>query len=206
MKDARRLKQSAIMKQTAKEKNNDDEIADGSDLSDEGGKQENDSTGASSQDSDSSSSSDEAKQEFSSTDSKLLFSGSGNFIKYWNNFVIILAMYNSLLIPLQIFYGVQGHSYIRGYAITFVDATVDLFFLIDIIIRFRTSFLDPKQSVEVNDPHKIASRYLRGPFAIDLISSVPWTSLYTAGGFFGDILDALGLLKLLRLSRLYSTV
>lgn len=29
-----------------------------------------------------------------------IFSGSGNFIKYWNNLVIILAMYNSLLIPL----------------------------------------------------------------------------------------------------------
>lgn len=58
----------------------------------------------------------------------------------------------------------------------------------------------------MTDPHKIAARYLRGPFPIDLISSVPWTSIYTSGGIVGDILDALGLLKLLRLSRLYSTV
>lgn len=53
-------------------------------------------------------------------------------------------MYNSLLIPLQIFYGVMGHSAITGNAVNFVDSSVDLFFLIDIIIRFRTSFLDPK--------------------------------------------------------------
>ncbi len=54
----------------------------------------------------------------------------------------------------------------------------------------------------------IGRRYLRGNFAIDLISSVPWNALFRVGeaGLFSFILDALGLLKLLRLSRLYSTV
>ena len=138
---------------------------------------------------------------------QLLFAGSGNFIKHWNNFVILLAMYNAVLIPLQLFYDVKGHSAIRGEAISFIDACVDLFFLVDIVITFRTTFLDPKQSIEVKDPHAIGKRYLRGGFTIDLISSVPFSSLIkTNSGVLTYLLDALGLLKLLRLTRLYSVV
>ena len=97
-------------------------------------------------------------------------------MKQWNNFVIILALYNSLFIPLQIFYKEQGHSFMLGTEIRFVDACVDLFFLIDIIIKFRTTYLDSKQSIEVRDPHKIGKKYLKGSFAIDFISSVPFAS------------------------------
>jgi len=53
---------------------------------------------------------------------------------------------------------------------------VDLFFLIDIIIRFRTTYLDSKQSIEVKDPHTIGIKYMKGNFFIDFISSVPFTS------------------------------
>ena len=88
-----------------------------------------------------------------------------------------------------------------------IDSIVDLLFLIDIIVTFRTTFLDSKQSIEVRDPHVIGKRYLKGSFAIDFISSVPFNSIFTGtSGFTADILEALGLLKLLRLSRLLKTV
>lgn len=88
-----------------------------------------------------------------------------------------------------------------------IDAGVDLLFLIDIIITFRTTYLDPKLSIEVRDPHLIAKRYIKGPLFIDFISSVPFTSIFKgATGGVKDFLDALGLLKLLRLSRLLKTV
>lgn len=54
----------------------------------------------------------------------------------------MLAMYNSITIPLQIFYKEHAHSQLNGYPINLIDALVDLFFLIDIIITFRTTFLD----------------------------------------------------------------
>ena len=41
---------------------------------------------------------------------------------------------------------------------------VDFIFLIDIVIKFRTTFLDSKQSIEVTDPHIIGARYLKGTF------------------------------------------
>lgn len=121
--------------------------------------------------------------------------------------VIILAMYNSLLIPLQIFYDEQGHSALNGEVVRFIDSCVDLLFLIDIIIKFRTSYLDPKQSIEVKDPHAIARKYLRGSFFIDFISSVPFNSIFNSGdGIIKSFIELLGLLKLLRLTRLYVTV
>lgn len=108
----------------------------------------------------------------------VLFSSGGAFIKYWTNFIIVLAMYNSLTIPLQIFYKEKSHSALLGYPITLIDAIVDLLFLIDIIITFRTSFLDPKLSMEVRDPHIIGRRYIKSAFTIDLISSVPFNALF----------------------------
>ena len=165
---------------------------------------DDDSTGASQEDSDD----DGEESAKPSARKEFLFSGSGNFVKQWNNFVIIMAIYTSVFIPLQIFYNTNGHAAIRGPTITFIDACVDLLFLIDIIIKFRTTYLDSKQSIEVREPHLIASKYLRGTFFIDFISSVPFSAFLNSGGdsSIRSLFDALGLLKLIRLSRLYTTV
>lgn len=98
---------------------------------------------------------------------------------------------------------------LRGETISFLDATVDLLFLIDIVIKFRTSYLDPKQSIEVKDPIVIGKKYLFSvSFVIDFISSVPFNSLLPTSGnsFMSTFFELLGLLKLLRLNRLYLTV
>lgn len=120
----------------------------------------------------------------------------------------MLALYNSILIPMQIFYNDKGHSFLRGELVSFIDACVDLIFLLDVIIKFRTTFLDPMQSIEVRDPHEIAKRYFKGTFVIDFISSVPFASFVIGSepGVEVDLLNALGLLKLLRLGRVYTTV
>ena len=90
--------------------------------------------------------------------------------------IILLALYNSLFIPLQIFYKEQGAKFLSGEEVTFIDSMVDFIFLIDIVIKFRTTFLDSKQSIEVTDPHIIGARYLKGTFFIDFVSSVPFAS------------------------------
>jgi len=138
---------------------------------------------------------------------QFLFSESGQFFFHWNNFIILLALYDAVLIPLQIFYKDALHSKLRGDAIGLIDAFVEFFFLMDIIIIFRTAYLDPKLGIEVRDPHKIAINYIRGPLLTDLISSVPFNVILASSkGAFADFLNALGLLKLLRLHRLFLTV
>lgn len=111
-----------------------------------------------------------------SSDGKLLFSHKSQFIKYWNNMVIVLAMYNSVTIPMAIFYGADGPSFISSENIALIDALVDLTFLIDVVITFRTTFLDTEKGFDVYDTHEIARKYLHGTFAIDLASSVPFSS------------------------------
>ena len=53
---------------------------------------------------------EEEEQGLHATDGKILFSHNSKFIKNWNNGVIILAMYNSITIPMAIFYGDDGPS------------------------------------------------------------------------------------------------
>ena len=55
-----------------------------------------------------------------------------------------------------------------------IDAIVDFIFLIDIIIVFRTTYLDTDVGKEETDMHKIAITYLKGSFTVDLLSSVPF--------------------------------
>lgn len=86
---------------------------------------------------------EEAKEEpLRASDGKILFRYSSEFIKYWQNLVIIFAMYNSVTIPIAIFYDVHGPSIISSNTIALIDALVDFIFLIDIIITFRTTYLD----------------------------------------------------------------
>lgn len=122
----------------------------------------------------------------------------GEFRKYWEIIIIFLALYNAAVIPLQLFFTPNPHI-IDNDMIRFSDAVVDLIFLIDIIFEFRTTYLDPKLGKEVKTPEKLAKRYLKGRFTIDLISSVPFNALFSMRTEF---LDMLGLLKLLRVSRI----
>ena len=88
-----------------------------------------------------------------------------------------------------------------------MDAFVDLIFLIDVILTFRTTYLDTRDGKEETDTHKIAATYLRGSFTIDFASSVPFSSFVPAGQkTLGSILNMLGLLKLLRIQRLSAAV
>lgn len=75
-----------------------------------------------------------------------LIRGSSNFISVWEKIIIILAIYNSLMIPWQLFYLDLGLEAFSGNTIELIDAIIDLIFIIDIIINFRTTYLDTNMS------------------------------------------------------------
>ena len=50
----------------------------------------------------------------------------------------------------------------------------DFMFLIDIFVQFRTTFFSV-EGEEVTDWKRIAYRYMRGMFMIDLIATIPWS-------------------------------
>lgn len=150
---------------------------------------------------------DKKEAPLQASDNKIIFSYSSNFIKHWNNAVIVLAIYNSVTIPLDIFYQENGPTFLGGEFIAVLDAFVDLIFLIDVIITFRTTYLDVNIGEEVIDTHKIAKHYLKGSFTIDFASSVPFEAFVPASQTsVKSFLTLFGLLKLLRIQRLSAAV
>lgn len=108
----------------------------------------------------------------------------------WDIIIIIFSLYQAVMIPLDLFLTPDTFS---GPIFVTIDSMVDLFFVVDIIIRFRTTYIDPISGEEVMDSAMIATRYLKSSqFYIDVISTVPLE-------LFSTNLNVLGLLKILRI-------
>lgn len=58
----------------------------------------------------------------------------------------------------------------------FIKISVDVTFVIDILINFRTTFIDGQDEV-VSHPGRIAVHYLSGWFLIDLVAAIPFDLL-----------------------------
>ena len=77
-------------------------------------------------------------------------------------------------------------------------------FLVDIIFRFRTTYIDTVSGEEILESYAISMRYLKSPnFYIDVLSTIPFADFVEGNNFF---LELLGLLKLLRVNRINSVI
>lgn len=54
-----------------------------------------------------------------------------------------------------------------------VNWSIDFLFFVDIIINFRTSYINPMTGDESTNPKEIAKNYLKGRFWVDLLATVP---------------------------------
>ena len=59
----------------------------------------------------------------------------------------------------------------------FLNSMIDLVFLGDIIVNFRTTFYDIETGDEVFDAKRIGKQYLKGRFTIDLLSTLPFDNI-----------------------------
>ena len=59
---------------------------------------------------------------------------------------------------------------------TVLCLAVDVTFIVDILINFRTTYVNSNDEV-VSHPGKIAVHYLRGWFLIDLVAAIPFDLL-----------------------------
>jgi CRP-like cAMP-binding protein len=80
---------------------------------------------------------------------------------------------------------------------------IDLIFIADILIRFRTTYIDPISGEEVDDGKRVMLRYLwSAGFVIDVLSSIPFYDLF--GGSL--IVQLFGTLKIMRIARISSVI
>ena len=94
----------------------------------------------------------------------------------WDLFIIVLALYNCITIPLNVaFPSVEKMS--KPHEL--FERVIDILFFVDILITFRTTFVNPLTNNEVMDFKRIASTYFfSSRFWIDLMASIPFELFY----------------------------
>jgi len=108
----------------------------------------------------------------------------------WDMTSILFLFYVSISVPFSLGFG-------QSNVLDVIDVIADVFFCSDVILNFRTSYMDVDGSVIVESKY-IAMKYLRSWFALDFVSSVPWDLI--TGGLFPN-LTPVRLLKLGKISK-----
>ncbi|XP_050953601.1 potassium voltage-gated channel subfamily H member 2 isoform X1 [Labeo rohita] len=135
------------------------------------------------------------------------------FKAVWDWLILLLVIYTAILTPYSAAFllnsdddgSVQNCSYSCS-PLNVVDLIVDIMFIIDIIINFRTTYVNANDEV-VSHPLRIAVHYFKGWFLIDMVAAIPFDLLIDRTG---EEMSAeptqqttlIGLLKTARLLRL----
>lgn len=118
---------------------------------------------------------------------------------YWDSFINLLSLMNSVEVPLEIAYQIDTSG------LESINYIMDLIYITDIFVNFRTIYFDPKTSDPVTSYKSIAKNYIKsGRFFIDLIASLPLELIadLSNGAISKSTLKLIGLIKLTRLLRL----
>ena len=110
-----------------------------------------------------------------------------------------LILYSLVVIPYRIGFETETTK-----AIFVSDLVIDFLFLVDVVLRFNTVFIDPGTELYVLDRRKIAKAYFQMWFWIDFGSSIPFDLIVT-GTTPWDVVDtsqSLGSVRLVRILRL----
>ncbi|KAG6514123.1 hypothetical protein ZIOFF_024463 [Zingiber officinale] len=94
----------------------------------------------------------------------------------WVNVIVLWAIYS-------IFFTSLEFGFFRGLPeqLEGLDCA-QIIFLVDIVIQFFVPYRDLETYKMISHRRKIALRYLRGSFAVDLLGCFPWDSIYKATG------------------------
>uniref|UniRef100_A0A914NCT9 Cyclic nucleotide-binding domain-containing protein n=1 Tax=Meloidogyne incognita TaxID=6306 RepID=A0A914NCT9_MELIC len=120
--------------------------------------------------------------------------------------ILLLVIYTAIFTPyvaaflLREGQNTQQRRAKFGEPMEIIDLIVDIFFIIDIIINFRTTYVNDNDEV-VSDPGKIALHYFKGWFFIDAVAAVPFDLLLVETDS-DETTTLIGLLKTARLLRL----
>uniref|UniRef100_A0A671YIR9 Potassium voltage-gated channel subfamily H member 7 n=1 Tax=Sparus aurata TaxID=8175 RepID=A0A671YIR9_SPAAU len=129
------------------------------------------------------------------------------FKAVWDWLILLLVIYTAIFTPYSAAFLLNDIEEQRrrecGYScspLNVVDLIVDIMFIVDILINFRTTYVNANEEV-VSDPGKIAIHYFKGWFLIDMVAAIPFDLLIFGSGS-DETTTLIGLLKTARLLRL----
>lgn len=117
------------------------------------------------------------------------------FKLYWDILIILSALYNSIIIPVELAWNIES---LAGWGEVAIESVINMVFMIDIFLNFRTTFISSVSGDEIFDPKHIAMKYIvEMRFILDVLSSIPFNTVSST-----NILPLFGLLKLFRVTRI----
>ncbi|KAM9483015.1 voltage-gated inwardly rectifying potassium channel KCNH7 [Clarias gariepinus] len=129
------------------------------------------------------------------------------FKAVWDWLILLLVIYTAIFTPYSAAFLLndpeEKERRVCGYScnpLNVVDLIVDIMFIVDILINFRTTYVNANDEV-VSHPGKIAVHYFKGWFLIDMVAAIPFDLLIFGSGS-EETTTLIGLLKTARLLRL----
>uniref|UniRef100_A0A3B4UM68 Potassium voltage-gated channel, subfamily H (eag-related), member 2a n=1 Tax=Seriola dumerili TaxID=41447 RepID=A0A3B4UM68_SERDU len=128
------------------------------------------------------------------------------FKAVWDWVILLLVIYTAIFTPYSATFLLSDQQEAAmqtcGYScspLNVVDLIVDIMFIVDIIINFRTTYVNSNDEV-VSQSSRIAVHYFKGWFLIDMVAAIPFDLLIYRSG--EETTTLIGLLKTARLLRL----
>ena len=112
----------------------------------------------------------------------------------WDLFVLVLLIFISITVPYRISFS-DGES--KPWFVCFT--TIDIFFVVDILLTFNTSFSDEEAKSDIYSRKAIAINYVKGWLIIDVLSVIPFDFFFQGG-------EVSSLAKFARIGRLYKII
>lgn len=129
------------------------------------------------------------------------------FKAVWDWLILLLVIYTAIFTPYSAAFLLNDIEEQKrrecGYScspLNVVDLMVDIMFIVDILINFRTTYVNNNEEV-VSHPANIAIHYFKGWFLIDMVAAIPFDLLIFGSGS-DETTTLIGLLKTARLLRL----
>ncbi|XP_047069365.1 potassium channel KOR2-like [Lolium rigidum] len=100
----------------------------------------------------------------------------GRWYRMWSNMMFLWSIYS-------VFYTPFAFCFFRGLPEHLLDLEcAQLIFLADVAVHFFLAYRDPHTHRVVYDKQRIALRYIKGSFALDMLGCFPWDAIYKFTG------------------------
>jgi potassium voltage-gated channel Eag-related subfamily H protein 7 len=121
--------------------------------------------------------------------------------------MMIALFYTAFFTTYQVAFGTVD-AMCNSQEVFVVDFVVMLFFFLDVLIKFNLAYVSPVDGLNVTNRQKIVTKYMRGWFLADFMSTFPWDMVISVGSSprLIRLLRLAKLMRLVRASRLIITV
>ncbi|NXV72058.1 KCNH4 protein, partial [Atlantisia rogersi] len=123
------------------------------------------------------------------------------FKALWDWLILLATFYVAVTVPYNVCFTGTEDSLSAARSTIVSDIAVEMLFILDIILNFRTTYVSQSGQV-VYDPRSICIHYVATWFFVDLIAALPFDLLYVFNVTVTSLVHLLKTVRLLRLLRL----